>query len=505
MKSNQLQAVDKKQKKNHAQERITRQADKAAKSRLAKLQQLGELREKAEQELNAAASEQERQAAEKRLAALDKKLDCVKYGSYHYKRQRRLKREAENEERQAAKKQERLAKLDAELAELEKKAAASPDQAVQKQLDALKKKRERVELGYFGLRRKKAEAVQVQLDALQEQIRTLDQEIKTEKTVGAADPKTLKRLDKQKARLLKRERRLKDRIRALRQTRLLTMHRRKSVIGLIFVLPWIAGFLVLFLYPFVQSVRLSFGEITDMHNYIIEFTGLEHYRRLLFEEKDVLWMLGGVLKDTFINMILITVFSFYIAMLLNRKIKCRGLFRVICFLPVMLGTGFIMEQLLSQNIDQSSMNAVKDFLLPKEIIMYIGPKVTNAVVFFLNRLTVILWHSGVQILIFLSGLQSIPTTLYEAAKVDSATEWENLWFITVPMMAPMILLNLVYTVVDSFIDSSNPLITYIKDFAFEHHQESYAAAISMVYLVIALALIGLVFLVMRRFTKDMQS
>jgi ABC-type sugar transport system permease subunit len=120
-------------------------------------------------------------------------------------------------------------------------------------------------------------------------------------------------------------------------------------------------------------------------------------------------------------------------------------------------------------------------------------------------LTIILWHSGVQILIFLSGLQSIPNTLYEASRVDGATEWENLWFITVPMMTPMVLLNLVYTVVDTFNDSSNEIISYMQQYAFQYSQHSYAAAIGMFFMFFAVLLVALVFLVMRPFTKNVKS
>ena len=330
-------------------------------------------------------------------------------------------------------------------------------------------------------------------------------EIRHEKLFGDADPKKILKLEKQKRRLEKKIVSEEYRIHELKVSKLLTISRRKSLYGMSFVLPWIIGFLLLFLYPFVQTIRLSLGEITNIQNYTIEFRGFSEYSKILFEETDVLFMLLDVLKNALINMIFISIFSLYIAMLLNRKMRFRGLFRVICFLPVILGTGFVMQQLLSQNITQSSMQMVIDFILPKEIQNYIGPKVTGMVVFFLNRLTVILWHSGVQILLFLSGLQSISPSLYEASRVDGATEWENLWFITLPMMTPMILLNLVYTVVETFNDSSNDIIAYMQKYAFSYNQFSYSAAMGIFFMCFDLLLVGFSFLIMRPFTKNIKS
>lgn len=354
-------------------------------------------------------------------------------------------------------------------------------------------------------RRQRREAVLRQAEALREQRASLETEIRRLKTTEGVDDSPVAKLKKQRDALERKEKKLRERAHELQSTRFMTIARRKTMYGLIFVSPWLIGFLLLFAYPFVQTLRLSVGEITDLKNYTIEFVGFQEYSRLLLKETDILFMLFEVLKDAFVNMCLITVFAFYIAMLLNRKMRGRGLFRVICFLPVMLGSGFIMQQLLAQDITKSSMQAVVDFILPNDIIMYIGPKVTNAVVFFLNKLTEILWHSGVQILLFLSGLQSISGSLYEAARVDGATEWENLWFITIPMMTPMILLNLVFTIVETFYSSDNEIISYMQKFAFEYNSFSYASAMGIIFLVFALLLIGLVFLIMQPFTKNVKS
>ena len=283
----------------------------------------------------------------------------------------------------------------------------------------------------------------------------------------------------------------------------MSLSTKQSLVGLSFVFPWIVGFLLLFLYPMVESFIISVGKITDFANMKIAFVGLTNFKKAFFEDAQFMPMFLNIVKTSLIYLPLITAFSFFIAMLLNKKMVGRGFFRVVFFLPVILGTGFIMQQLLSQRVDQSSIDAVRKFLLPNEVVMYFGPQVTNAIIFFIYQLTDILWRSGVQILIFLSGLQSISPTLYEAAKVDSANEWEKLCFITIPMMSPIILLNLVYTIVDSFTDSSNPIITYIMNYGFKWRQFEYAAAMGWIYLLFTLVLVLIVFFGMKRFTDSL--
>lgn len=278
----------------------------------------------------------------------------------------------------------------------------------------------------------------------------------------------------------------------------MTIRRRHVLVGLSFVSPWIIGFLWFFAVPFVRTVMLSFGTITNYGTFSVTFAGWEHFYRAFYVDGQFIPMFLNVVRDALINIPLIIFFSFYFSVILNRKMKGRGLFRMLCFLPVILGTGFVMEQLLGNNVSSESIKIAEEFLLPPDMLAYIGPKAAGYVTFFLERLNLILWHCGVQILIFLSGLQEVPASLYEAAKVDSATEWESLWFITMPMMAPLVLLNLVYTMVDSFTDASNPIIQYILDYGFEFNQFEYASAIGLIYLLFVLAFIGIVFLLFRK-------
>ncbi len=274
---------------------------------------------------------------------------------------------------------------------------------------------------------------------------------------------------------------------------------RKSISGLIFVLPFIIGALVFFIYPIVMSLIYSFGEIQSYKTFSVKFVGFKNFQRALFEDTFFVSKLIEVIRDTLIDLPLITIFSIYIAILLNRNLKGKGVFRVLFFLPVVLGNGFVMEQLLSQGIESGSMAEVTEFLLPPKVVAYIGASAANFVATFLNRITLVLWKSGVQIIITLSGLQSIPPALYEAADVDGANEWQRMFFITIPMLSPIILINIIYTIMDTFTNKSNPVIECItKYFTAFNAQFEYSAAMGWIYMVFALLLIGIITVAMKK-------
>ncbi|MEG1887434.1 MAG: sugar ABC transporter permease, partial [Oscillospiraceae bacterium] len=272
--------------------------------------------------------------------------------------------------------------------------------------------------------------------------------------------------------------------------------RRGAKYGWLFCLPWIIGALLFFVYPLIYSLRLSFGTITDIANQTVVWAGLDNFKLAFSKDVDFLGYFLVTFKDTMINMPLIVIFSLFIATLLNTNVKGKGAFRAIYFLPVMLGTGFVMQQLLGTEMNADIAKVARELLLPDEIVKFLDPKITEAILDFLGRITIILWHSGVQIVIFLAGLQSVPKSMYEAARVDAASEWECFWFVTLPMIAPMILLNSVYTVVASFADTSNNILQYINEQAFQWSNWEYSSAVSWLYFIFILLVLGLVFAVL---------
>lgn len=278
----------------------------------------------------------------------------------------------------------------------------------------------------------------------------------------------------------------------------MTIDTRRKVAGFAFISPWIFGCLVLFVYPVIYSVIIGFTQFS-----VSDITGfsLYNYRKAFVEDINFLPMFWGTIRDMIINTPLINVFAMFVAILLNKKMACRGLFRSLFFLPVMLGTGFIMQQLLGQDIQQESISMARGLLLPDEVLLYLGPNLSEMALGFMSRITIIMWRSGVQILIYLTGLQSIPSSIYEAASIDSADGWQSFWLITLPMMTPTILLNIIYTIVDFFNDSSNGVIDYILNYGFNRNDFGYASSIGWIYFGFSFLFIILIFFIVNHFVK----
>ena len=276
---------------------------------------------------------------------------------------------------------------------------------------------------------------------------------------------------------------------------------RKEMSGYIFLSPWLIGSVFLLFVPMIYSLWLSFARIDDITNLKTAFVGLDNYKRAFLTDVDFLYSLKKIISHEVIIMPLILIFSLIIAIMISRNIKMRGMFRVIFFLPVVLGTGNVMQQLLNQGVDSLSIQDVTRTLLSPQIQEYIGAGATKVVSVFLGTITTVLWRSGVQIIIFLAGIQKIPNSLYESARVDSATEWEMFWKITLPMLAPILLLNIVYTIIASFAERS-PMVEYLLYIGFNKGEFEYSAAMGWSYFVFILAIIGIAFLIMKPFVKN---
>ena len=267
----------------------------------------------------------------------------------------------------------------------------------------------------------------------------------------------------------------------------------------------LVGAAVFFLYPLFYSLRLSFGVIENPATQKVVFAGFENFRVAFMEDARFFPMLLSIAKDTLINTPLIVVFALFIATLLSKDIRGKGLFRSVFFLPVILGTGFVMQQLLGVQMNADAVEVARGILLPEKVVRFLNPGVTQVILEFLSRVTLVLWKSGVQIIIFLAGLQAIPRSFYEAARVDAATEWECFWFISLPMMAPTLLLGAVYTIVAGFLDTSNEMLGYIHELGFQWSQFEYASAVSWLYFLFVILVLAALFLLLNPATKRVRE
>jgi len=276
--------------------------------------------------------------------------------------------------------------------------------------------------------------------------------------------------------------------------------KRKSIQGLLFLLPFIIGFVLFFSYPMFQSLIYSFSEM--QHRGVIKgmiFGTLENYQRAFLLDVEFVPTLIQTIINTAINTPLITIFSLILAIILNKNMLLKGFFRGIFFLPFILGTGFVMQLLLGLGTSQHDVDFFRGIVLTPDLERLFGPANSLFINDVLRRIVIVFWKSGLQILLFLAGLQSIPSSLFESAKVDGANEWVYFWKITIPMLSPVILVIVIYTIVASFNDITNPLLIYILEIGFNRLEYTYAAAMSWVYLFIALIIIGVVIKSMDRY------
>lgn len=281
----------------------------------------------------------------------------------------------------------------------------------------------------------------------------------------------------------------------LRRISRLSLTARRSLVGYVFILPWFYGFIRYVAYPLVRSFIISFQTVESLLGFKMKWVGLQNYAEAFFVNEQFVPMLLGQIRDTIVDVPIILIFSIFVSYLVCKPIRFVGLFRAIFFLPVVVASGLVVQQLFNQGVgSQIGVSAFIGNLGVAELVFtYFGANATTYFLELLNRMTLVLWRSGVQILLFIAGFQSIGSSYYEAARVDGANEWEMFWKITLPMLSPIILVNIIYSIVDSFTDIFNPIINFIKNTAFTgQFRLGLAAAYGWVYFIIIFVLILIV-------------
>ncbi len=282
----------------------------------------------------------------------------------------------------------------------------------------------------------------------------------------------------------------------------LSYEKKKSYYGYLFISIWAIGFILLFLLPFISSVRYSLSEVSIQQGYVgMENVGFKNYIELFTKNTEFLPAFTGTVTGVAVKAPLILVLSIFIAVILNQKFKSRTFFRAIFFLPVIISGGIAIDiingnyflGLISSGARADSMfrsQTITGALLSAGIPQTAVDYIQNAV----ESLFGLLWNSGIQILIFLAGLQSIPHSLYEVADVEGSNSWTTFWKITVPMLAPMLVVNIFYTVVDNMISYSNSMFklidTYTNQLKFDE-----AAAMAILNFIVIFVIVVAIFLV----------
>lgn len=287
----------------------------------------------------------------------------------------------------------------------------------------------------------------------------------------------------------------------------LTLRQRDNIMGYIFILPFIIGFILFILSPVVQSIVLSTNEVRiTSTGFELDYIGLSNYNFALRVHADFVEELVNVMRLMLMNVFWILVFSFFAALLLNQRFRGRLIARVIFFLPVIMSSGVILkleqedymmgmlEGTVEETFNFVNFDALSSFLMRLRIPDGFMETIALAV----DNIPTIINASGIQILIFLAGLQSISPSLYEAAEVEGGTAWENFWLITLPMISPLILTNMVYTIVDFFISPNNTLVQMIRNTTFQGAGFGVSAAMSWIYFTAIAVILGITLLIFNR-------
>lgn len=292
------------------------------------------------------------------------------------------------------------------------------------------------------------------------------------------------------------------------KNKLAGLQKRKAISGYLFISPFILGFLVFMVKPLFESLYMSFCTVelgAGVYNPMWE--GLLNYKNAFLVDADFNKFLVEELTRMLIYSLAIMVFSFFVALILNQKFKGRALVRAVFFLPVILSSGVILgletnNALMSRMQDTIEMTtegisvtaAVEDLLRTAGV----GVKAFEKVFEIIDNIYDVAISSGIQIIIFLSGLQTISSSMYEAASIEGCTKWESLWKITFPMVSGLLLVNWIYTIIDFCMRSDNKVIDKITTVMVSQLQYGFASAMSWVYFLVVIAYVGITSLIISK-------
>jgi ABC-type sugar transport system permease subunit len=277
----------------------------------------------------------------------------------------------------------------------------------------------------------------------------------------------------------------------------LTMRSRYVLEGYAFISPWILGFLLFMAVPLGRSLYYSFQDLkVTQQGLVATYIGFTHYRQAFTTDVTFLPLLQKTIVTMITQVPLILIFAMFSALLLNREGYGRIFFRGVFFLPVIIASGAILRKLLQQGAAQLPIFYQYDLF--GKLNGFIPGEILEPLLKYADSLTLVMWDSGVQILIFLAGLQTISPSLYEAAKCDGATPWESFWKITFPMIIPMIFVCTLYSIVNSFTKTDNDIMNHLIDVVFKSNDYAYGSAIGWIYFIAIFLILGIVFLAFRK-------
>ena len=287
----------------------------------------------------------------------------------------------------------------------------------------------------------------------------------------------------------------------------MSYEKKKGLYGYGFIALWFVGALMFFIIPVLKSFYYSFNDVTPETGYLLtKWAGIANYKRAFMTDPTFRQYLVDALMDMAFNLPVIIIFSMFVAIIINQKFRGRTFARAVFFLPVIIATGPVYA-IITGNLETSGNSSAEQFstmfetdmvdqLLEFVGIYGFGSTFTDMLTELTSDILNLVWKCGIQIIIFLSALQGIPTSAKEAAAIEGATSWEFFWKITLPYVSPMILVNIVYTVIDAFTDPTNEVMARVLEVQSDW-QYGYSAAMAWSYFGIILVALGIIFAIMK--------
>lgn len=240
-----------------------------------------------------------------------------------------------------------------------------------------------------------------------------------------------------------------------------TNKRRQAFTGLSFIFIWIVGYMIFSLYPVFNSFYLSFFKVRQAAEGIsTELVLFNNYRAAFLSDPYFVEILINYALSMVLNVPVTIVFALIIALLINQNIRGKGIWRTIFFLPVIIASGPVIGELMNQGA--TTLPSIEEYQFIDMIVSNVGSFLADPIQALFDQILFVLWFAGIQILLFLAGLQKIDKSIYEASMIDGASPWEAFWKITLPSIKPLISISIIYTVVSMSVFSLNPVTVFIR-------------------------------------------
>ena len=290
----------------------------------------------------------------------------------------------------------------------------------------------------------------------------------------------------------------------------LSIERRNSRNGFLFMVPWLIGVVLFFLVPMLQSIFFAFADVrVGTDGFRLQFVFLDNFKYALYESPEYINNLMDTLSEFAYQIPIIFILSLVLAVVLNGKFVGRTFFRSLFFVPVIIANGVVMDLLNGgseiEQLGEVTQSAYLSGLIDFEALfgqMGIPAETTNFIFGYVDRIFDLVWQCGVQTVLFISGLQSIPEQLYEVSKVEGATKWEEFWYITIPMLGNTIVLVAVFTVIEFCVSTDNSVISQAYTMLISQQIYGKSTAMLWIFFIVAAVIVYALFVIYKKLCLD---